>query len=65
MRNSFSKNKDIHKFTWPQDGKINRAWRDQEMHLQEKFKVRLLNDESIKWLCKKEWMNVYSSLKKM
>jgi hypothetical protein len=25
MRNSFSKNKDIHKFTWPQDGKINRA----------------------------------------
>jgi len=25
IKNSFSKNKDIHKFTWPRDGKINRT----------------------------------------
>jgi hypothetical protein len=38
---------------WPQDGKISRTWRDKETHLQEKFRVRLLNDESIKWLYSK------------
>jgi hypothetical protein len=32
--------------------------------LQEKFKVRLLNDESTKWLHKKEWMIGYSTMKK-
>ena len=32
--------------------------------LQEKFKVRLLNDESTKWLHKKEWMIVYNTMKK-